>query len=80
MQTIKSTRTYPDAKLLADLKKRKLVSGTELVFKKPREGSDEEDGPSLPRPTVDDGEDEHSAAISDIPIVNEEARILIHED
>jgi hypothetical protein len=62
------------------LKKRKLVSGTELVFKKPGEGSDEEDGPSLPRTTVDDGEDERSVAISDVPIVNEEARILIHED
>ncbi|KAI5864976.1 tRNA synthetases class II core domain (F)-domain-containing protein [Durotheca rogersii] len=31
MQTIKSTRTYPDAKLLADLKKRKLIRLQKII-------------------------------------------------
>lgn len=31
MQTIRSTRTYPDAKTLADLKKRKLVRTQKII-------------------------------------------------
>ncbi|KAI0110006.1 tRNA synthetases class II core domain (F)-domain-containing protein [Daldinia grandis] len=51
MLTIKSTRTYPDAKLLADLKKRKLIKvqkiisfkihkGTKFALKIPEEATD----------------------------------------
>ncbi|KAI0379687.1 tRNA synthetases class II core domain (F)-domain-containing protein [Hypomontagnella monticulosa] len=39
MQTIRSTRTYPDAKLLADLKKRKLVKMQKIISFKVHKGA-----------------------------------------
>lgn len=69
----------------APLKKRRLVNGQELVFKRPGEGSDDEDsdvdelgpmpsasgtGGSAPNPAQD---------VASIPVV-EAQRIIIHED
>jgi hypothetical protein len=56
------------------------VNGTELVFKRPGEGSDDEDGP-VPTSTAEDGHDGlHPEPSSLIPVVSEEARIVIHDD
>jgi phenylalanyl-tRNA synthetase alpha chain len=38
MQTIKATRTYPDAKILADLRKRKLVTIQKIISFKIHKG------------------------------------------
>ncbi|KAH9930379.1 DUF1168-domain-containing protein [Amylocystis lapponica] len=65
------------------LKKRRLVNGKELVFKRPGEESDEdededEDGPAL----ADSGEATNPAGVSDlssVPVVDA-PRIIIHEE
>jgi hypothetical protein len=65
----------------APLKKRRLVNGAELVFKRPGEESDEENevqpGP-LPVEELEDAPSREPAR--PLPIVDETARILIHED
>jgi hypothetical protein len=78
----------------APLKKRRLVNGTELVFKRPGEDSDDDDeGGAGPMPAAaiaslalghgqgqepaDAGADD---AVKRIPVVSEEARIVIHDD
>jgi hypothetical protein len=63
------------------LKKRRLINGKELVFKKPGEESDsgsDEDAPAyeVPKVQVPSGQPESLAPVSTI----EEAKITIHED
>jgi hypothetical protein len=56
------------------------VNGTELVFKRPGEGSDDDDGP-MPASTTEDGHDGlHLELSSLISVVSEEARIVIRDD
>ncbi|KAF9529355.1 hypothetical protein CPB83DRAFT_262420 [Crepidotus variabilis] len=65
----------------APLKKRRLVNGTELVFKKPGEGSDEDSEGEGPAPAQREEEDEApTSTVTEQPAVIETARIMIVED
>jgi hypothetical protein len=78
----------------APLKKRRLVNGTELVFKRPGEDSDDDDeGGAGPMPAVavaslafghGPGQDSADVGADDVVkrilVVSEEARIVIHDD
>jgi hypothetical protein len=56
------------------------VNGTELVFKRPGDDSEDEEGP-IPAAAVEDAQDGTQAeALSSIAVVDEKARINIHED
>ena len=59
------------------LKKRRLISGKEMVFKKPGEEEDfTEDEEEGPQPIED-----HSTAPTEVPIpIDDRPRITIHED
>ena len=67
------------------LKKRRLVNGAEMVFRRPGEESSDEDdegpGPAPPQFTPDDDsvDNSTSADLSSIPVVDA-PRIIIHED
>lgn len=65
----------------APIKKRRLVNGKELVFRRPGEDSDEEeegDGPNLPGYAQEDATP--SPSVVEMPRVLDERRITIHED
>ena len=65
------------------LKKRRLVNGKELIFRRPGDSSDEEPDPneeatgqpdsSLPQST-------HTLVFKDTPVVSEASKITIHKD
>jgi len=68
-------------------KKRRLVNGKELVFRKPGDDSEGEgdedanpDTSSAPVPTVEEPEEQAVSPIAEAPQVVESTRIVIHED
>ncbi|EIW82924.1 DUF1168-domain-containing protein [Coniophora puteana RWD-64-598 SS2] len=63
------------------LKKRRLVNGKELVFRRPGEDSEEEDehGPSVSL-SADAENVEDILQLANVPVAVEERRITIHED
>ncbi|KAH7927138.1 DUF1168-domain-containing protein [Leucogyrophana mollusca] len=69
----------------APLKKRRLVNGKELVFKRPGEDSEDEEaeaeGDNSPlEPAEAQGDTSHQVPVEEAPRVIEQKRILIHED
>ena len=69
----------------APIKKRRLVHGKELVFRRPgedNEGDEEVDPSNLPEeaPGGDDDDDDENLPVVEVPKVVDEPRITIHED
>lgn len=61
------------------LKKRRLVNGQELVFRRPGEESDEDEGEVGPMLSATGGEEESADQSTAVPVV-EAQRIIIHEE
>lgn len=62
----------------APIKKRRLVNGKELVFRRPGEDSDDEGDEGAPAPSTEPLVNEEQ--IADVPQVLDTPRIIIHED
>lgn len=65
----------------APIKKRRLVSGKELVFRKPEDDSEDEKDAGVSNPPDDALDDSNtSPGVSETPRVVDEPKITIHED
>ena len=76
---VKSSETGDKTKGDAPIKKRRLVSGRELVFRLPGEESDEEDEEPITGPEPLDAGDQTDEPVT-VPQHVEVSRVVIHED